>query len=79
MKAIKIYTSTSCPYCIGAKEMLRQKNIPFEEIDVSTDFELRQKLSDENDGYQTVPMIFVDGEFIGGFTELQKLDHNGGL
>ena len=79
MKDIKIYTTNYCPYCIGAKEMLKQKGIAFEEIDVSDDTELRQKLADENDGYQTVPMIFVDGKFIGGFMELQKLEVEGKL
>lgn len=74
MKNIKIYTTNYCPYCVGAKEMLKQNGIAYEEIDVTDDAELRQKLSEENDGYQTVPMIFIDDEFIGGFSDLQQLD-----
>jgi glutaredoxin-related protein len=33
----------------------------------------------EQTGWRTVPMIFVDGEFIGGFQELRGLISRGGL
>lgn len=78
MKA-KLYTKPTCPFCIKAKEVLTQKNIKFEDFDVSTDPKLRAKISDSVGGYSTVPMIFLDDEFIGGFSELKALDNAGKL
>ena len=73
MPNIKVYTTTYCPYCTRAKELLTSESIAFEEIDVTHDQEARAKLSKENSGYRTVPMIFFDDEFIGGFKELTKI------
>ncbi len=78
MKA-KLYTKPTCPFCIKAKEVLTQKNIKFEDFDVSTDPKLRAKISDSVGGYSTVPMIFLDDKFIGGFSELKALDTAGKL
>jgi glutaredoxin 3 len=72
-KHVKIYTKASCPYCVRAKEALNELKIAFEEIEVSRDPDTRKKLALENDGYSTVPMIFFDGKFIGGCSELLKL------
>ena len=73
MKKIVIYSTKVCPYCVSAKRLLESLNQKYEEVDLTNDQELRQKLSDENNGYRTVPMIFINDAFIGGFTELQKL------
>lgn len=35
--AVKIYTTPNCPYCHQAKDYFQDKNIPFDEIDVSQD------------------------------------------
>jgi glutaredoxin len=36
-------------------------------------------LSEENGHYRTIPMIFIDGKFIGGFSDLQALQKQGRL
>ena len=51
----------------------------YEDINLDNDHELRMKLSEENNGYRTVPMIFIDDSFIGGFQELQKMHKDGKL
>ena len=79
MKEVKLYTTSFCTYCNAAKKLLQQLNLNYEEINLDNQPELRQKLSAENGGYRTVPMIFVDGTFIGGFTELQALHKQGKL
>ena len=79
MKDIKIYSTDYCSYCMQAKSMLDRLDIPFEEIDLTDNPELRMKLSQENNGYRTVPMIFIDGEFIGGYNELRQLHQTGKL
>jgi glutaredoxin 3 len=79
MQEITVYTTPVCPYCVSAKRLLSQKGLPFKEVDLERDPELRQKLSAENGGYRTVPMIFIGTEFIGGYSELAALDKSGGL
>lgn len=77
--SIKIYTTAICPFCIAAKRLLRERDLPWEEIRVDSQPELRQELSQANGGWRTVPMVFINGEFIGGYAELQKLDRSGQL
>lgn len=76
MKQILVYSTKICPYCVAAKRLLDSLGLPYVEIDLSNNHELRQKLAEENQGYRTVPMIFIDQKFIGGYTELQKLVHH---
>ncbi len=67
MKKIKIYTFTTCGYCIMAKRVLDDNKISYEEEVITRDKvrELAKKTKSI-----TVPQIFVDDEFIGGYTEL---------
>ena len=74
---VTLYTTTVCPFCVMAKRFLTQKNIEHEEIDVSTDFELRDKISKENGGFRTVPMILVGDTFVGGYNEMMELVRTG--
>ena len=78
MKAV-VYATTYCPYCTAAKNVLAKRNIPFDEIDLTHDPKLREEISAKAGGWKTVPMIFLDGKFIGGFDELSKLDATGML
>ena len=79
MREVKIYTTQVCPYCVQAKRLLTQLKLPYEELGLDDKPELRQKLSEENRGYRTVPMIFIDDQFIGGYTELLALHKQGKL
>lgn len=56
-----------------AKRLLDQENIPYEEISLEGNNELRQKLAEENNGFRTVPMIFAGDLFLGGFQEISDL------
>jgi glutaredoxin 3 len=58
--------------------LLKSKNIPFEEIDVSKDQALRQEIV-QRSGRRTVPQIFIGDESIGGFMELKALSDSGQL
>lgn len=69
MPKVVIYTTSFCSYCQSAKRFFEQKGWNYEEIDLTNNPELRQELSVKN-SWRTVPMIFIDDEFIGGFTEL---------
>lgn len=74
MKKVTVYTTRYCPYCRMAKDLLKRKNIPFEEIDVSDDEQFDALI--DRTGFKTVPQIFFDDELIGGYEELAKLDES---
>jgi glutaredoxin 3 len=78
MKPVLVYTTDYCGYCVSAKALLKNKNIPFEEIDVSKDQALRQEIA-RRSGRRTVPQIFIGDESIGGFMELKALSDSGQL
>ena len=80
MAFVKIYTTPSCPYCIRAKMLLNNKGVSFEEVsmyDVSS--EERQQLAQKTNNYRTVPQIFINDRFIGGYDQLASLERQGEL
>ena len=78
MTRVKLYTTSSCPFCIRAKRLLEARGIRFEEIDVGNDDALREDII-RRTGRRTVPQIFIDERSIGGFEELAALDAAGKL
>jgi thioredoxin reductase (NADPH) len=78
MVSIVMYTKPVCPYCTMAKQLLRQKQQEWLEIDVEGD-PARQKEMIERSGRRTVPQIFVDDRHVGGFDELAALEDAGEL
>lgn len=75
---VRIYTKPTCGFCIAAKNLLTQKNIAFTDTDISNNDTLRNELIAQT-GHRTVPIVFVQGKFIGGFDDLQALAHTGEL
>jgi glutaredoxin 3 len=79
MVDIVIYTSPVCPYCIKAKNLLKQKGQSWKEIDVSQDPAIRDDMVAKAGGRRTVPQIFINGQHIGGSDDLHALDKQGKL
>lgn len=79
MNDVKIYTTSSCSFCNSAKELFKKLGVPFEEINLDNNPELRLKLSQENNGWRSVPMIFINGKFMRGFDDINALHKNGEL
>jgi len=77
-KPVRLYTTGYCPYCRLAERLLRERGIPFEEIDVGDDVATRRWLV-EATGRRTVPQIFIGEQAIGGYEELRALDRSGEL
>jgi glutaredoxin 3 len=78
MPRILVYTTQWCGFCHAAKAFLERKGLPYEEIDIGRDPAFRQRLVDLT-GRWTVPQIVIDGEPVGGYTELRALDRHGEL
>lgn len=69
MKAI-VWSKYHCPYCDQAKALLTHKGIEFEEKKIGDGY-TREDLLEAVPTARTVPQIFLDGELVGGFTELR--------
>lgn len=69
MKAI-VWSKYHCPYCDQAKALLTQKGIAFEERKIGDGYS-KEDLLEAVPNARTVPQIFLDGELVGGFTELK--------
>ncbi|MDP3310902.1 MAG: glutaredoxin 3 [Polaromonas sp.] len=79
MQTVKIYLTASCPYCIHAKQLLKQRGVEvIEEIRVDMQPAERQKMM-EITGRRTVPQIFIGDTHVGGCDDLVALDGQGGL
>lgn len=65
-KSVKVYSTSTCPYCIKAKEFLKENNIEFENIDVGVDQERAQEMIKKS-GQMGVPVLDIDGQIIVGF------------
>lgn len=61
-----VYSTTTCPYCVYAKEYLTAKGVPFEEKNVGLDRAAGQEMVKKS-GQMGVPVIDIDGEIIVGF------------
>ena len=70
---LTVYSKANCPFCDQAKNLLKLKNIQFEEIRVDENPDARQFIV--NEGHRTVPQIYKDGKLFvqGGYQGLAKL------
>ncbi|MEO5606002.1 MAG: glutaredoxin 3 [Polaromonas sp.] len=79
MQTVKIYTTSSCPYCIQAKQLLKERGVTeLNEIRVDMLPAERQTMMTLT-GRRTVPQIFIGDTHVGGCDDLMALDGRGGL
>lgn len=71
--SLTLYSKAHCPFCDQAKALLKNKEIPFEEIRIDESTDAREFIMAE--GHRTVPQIYKDGKVFveGGFQGLRKL------
>jgi len=65
-KKVKIYSTATCPYCIRAKQFLKENNIVFEDVDVSGNKAAAEEMIRKT-GQMGVPVLDIEGEIIVGF------------
>lgn len=70
--SIIIWSKAGCGYCEAAKNLLTQRGLTFEERKIDGVSWTREQLLEAVPDARTVPQIFIDGELIGGYTELAK-------
>lgn len=76
---VEIYTWSSCPFCIRAKALLKQKQVDFIEYCIDGDNQARMKMSDRANGRTSLPQIFIDDNHLGGCDDLHELEATGEL
>lgn len=70
MKAI-IWSKYNCPYCDQAKSLLKQKGYEIEERKIGDGY-TKEELLEAVPNARSVPQIFLEGEYVGGYTELKN-------
>ena len=63
---VRVFTTPMCPFCHALKEFLKERNIEFEEIDVSQDEKARDEIIKKT-GRLEAPIIEIDGQIVVGF------------
>lgn len=69
---VVIYTKNQCSFCTNAKTLMNTKGINYTEMRLGEDF-TREYLVENYPTAKTFPVIIVDGFYIGGYQELQKM------
>jgi len=69
-----IYSKDGCGFCVAAKKLLEQKGISFVEYNISSQPDKKQELLEaaaiENVVPRTVPQIWLNNKYIGGYDKL---------
>lgn len=75
---VVMYTTAVCPYCVAAKNFLKQRGVEWREVRVDLDPAEREAMV-ARAGRTSVPQIFINGQHVGGFDDMVALDRAGGL
>ena len=82
MKDVKIYTLDYCPYCKAAINFLKDNEVKYRQVRIDdNEKNLRREIGKlyKIKGEVTVPQIVIDGNRIGGYTDMIKLVEEGKL
>jgi len=66
----KVYGTRICLYCDKAENLLKTKDLPFEKIYIDEDDDAKDYIVKQ--GFKTVPQIWLDDKWIGGYDDLVK-------
>ncbi len=66
----KVYGTRICLYCDKAENLLKTKDLPFEKIYIDEDDNAKDYIVEQ--GFKTVPQIWLDDKWIGGYDDLVR-------
>ncbi len=64
--AVKVYSTTHCPFCVMAKDFLKQHKVEFEDINLESNSDAVQEMI-EKSGQTGVPVLDINGTIVVGF------------
>ncbi len=67
-----------CGFSAGVSTLLSDLGVTYKDINVLADPELRQGIKDFTN-WPTIPQLYIDGEFIGGFDIVKEMAEEGEL
>jgi glutaredoxin 3 len=76
---VEIYTWSTCPFCIRAKQLLRNKGVDFIEYGIDGDETARAKMAERANGRRSLPQIFINDFHVGGCDDIHALEYQGQL
>ena len=78
MAQITVYTTEPCSFCLRVKQLLAQRGVAYEEVNLSKDPAGRAELV-ERTGMLSFPQVVIGDEVLGGFRETLEADRSGRL
>lgn len=66
---VTVYSTPTCPWCHKVKDYLKERNIAFDDVDVSLDAARVDEMFKKS-GQMGVPVIDINGTIIVGFDQL---------
>ncbi|GAB3735434.1 glutaredoxin 3 [Silanimonas algicola] len=75
---VVMYSTAICPYCVAAKNFLKQRGVEWREVRIDLDPVARDEML-ARAKRTSVPQIFINGTHVGGFDDMVALDRAGGL
>ncbi|MEB3343651.1 glutaredoxin 3 [Okeania sp.] len=76
---VEIYTWSSCPFCLRAKALLKEKQVTYQEYTIDGDEIERAKMAKRANGRRSLPQIFINDQHMGGCDDLYELEAQGKL
>jgi len=66
---VVMYCTKWCPDCRIARTWLSEHNIPFIEVDITTDIDAARQVREWGNGFQITPTFDINGEIVLDFDE----------
>ena len=63
---VKVYSTKVCPWCVRAKDFLKEKKVPFENVFVDEDAKARNEMF-EKTGQLGVPVVEIGDTLLVGY------------
>jgi len=64
--SVTVFSTPTCPWCARLKAYLREKRVPFKDVDVSRDTRAAEQMV-QRSGQMGVPQAWIDGQVVVGF------------
>ena len=71
--SVIVYSTPTCPYCKAAKAYFKEKNVQYEDKDVSADSAAQEEMTKKSGGFTGVPVLDINGTIVFGFDK-PKID-----
>jgi glutaredoxin 3 len=79
MAQAEIYTTAICPYCVAAKNFLKNRGCDYSEVRIDREPGKLDEMLKRSDGRRSVPQVFINGAHVGGYDELVAAERSGRL